>query len=87
MDSPTALKEFLEYVVAQLIEHHDYASVVHEIDSEDRHVYRILLHQDDIGKIIGKNGYTISAIRSLLSAAGEKTNTKTALKVDERQEA
>ena len=84
MDSPTALQEFLEYVVAQLIKHHDHASVVHEIDN-DRHIYRVLLHPDDVGKIIGKNGYTVSAIRSLMNAAGAKTNTRTVLKVDARE--
>ena len=84
MDSPTALQEFLEYVIAQLIEHHDQASVVHELD-RGRHVFRAILHEDDVGKIIGKNGYTISSIRSLLDAASMRTRTKATFRVEYRK--
>ena len=85
MDSPIALQEFLEYVVAQLIEHHDHASIVHELD-RGKHVFRIVLDEEDVGRVIGKNGYTISAIRSLVNAAASRGQMKAVLKVEFRRE-
>jgi predicted RNA-binding protein YlqC (UPF0109 family) len=82
MDPPTALLEFLEYVVGQLIDHPEAASIGHELDG-DRHVFRLQVHEDDMGLIIGKNGYTISSIRSLLNAAAERAGTKVVLKIIE----
>ncbi len=85
MDSPLALQEFLEYVVAQLIDHHDQASIVHELD-RGKHIFRIVLNEDDVGRVIGKNGYTISAIRSLVNAAASRGRMKAVLKVEYRKE-
>ncbi|MEM7147613.1 MAG: KH domain-containing protein [Verrucomicrobiota bacterium] len=82
MDPPTALMEFLEYVIGQLIDHPEEASIGHELDG-DRHVFRIKVHPEDMGVIIGKSGYTISSIRSLLEAAAAKLGTKVVLKVVE----
>ena len=85
MDSPTALQEFLEYVVAQLISHHDQASIVHDFD-QDRHVFSILVSDEDMGKVLGRNGRTISAIRSLVQAAAHRNNLKASVKLERRRE-
>ena len=71
MEPELAIQEFLEYVVVQLITHPEEASVLHDRDGE-RHVYRIRLHPDDAGRVIGKNGKTISSIRSLAIASAQK---------------
>ena len=85
MDSPTALQEFLEYVVAQLITHHDQASIVHEFD-RGRHVFSILVSEEDMGKVLGRNGRTISAIRSLVQAAAHRNNVKASVKLERRKD-
>jgi predicted RNA-binding protein YlqC (UPF0109 family) len=84
MDSPIALQEFLQYAVMQLIEHCDKASISHELD-RGKHVFHVIVDETDVGKIIGKNGYTISAIRSLLLAAAARNHTKVILKVEGRK--
>ncbi len=84
MDSPIALQEFLQYAVMQLIEHRDRASISHEVD-RGRHVFHVIVDETDVGKVIGKNGYTISAIRSLLMASAARTHTKATLKVEGRK--
>ena len=58
MDSAIALQEFLEYVVANLIDHPDQASVLHDFEG-DTHAFRVVLAQGDAGRVIGKQGGTI----------------------------
>jgi predicted RNA-binding protein YlqC (UPF0109 family) len=82
MDPGLALKEFLEFVVAGLVRHPESASVTHELQGK-KHLYQIRLSRDDMGRMIGRNGYTISAIRSLLNAAAEKHQLKVGLRIDE----
>ena len=71
MEPELAIQEFLEYVVVQLIQHPEEASVLHDSDGE-RHLYRIRLHPEDAGRVIGRNGKTIGAIRSLAIASAQK---------------
>ena len=84
MDSPLALQEFLQYAVMQLIEHRDRAGISHEFD-RGKHVFHVIVDESDVGKVIGKNGYTISAIRSLLLAAAARNHMKAILKVEGRK--
>ncbi|MEM7012700.1 MAG: KH domain-containing protein [Verrucomicrobiota bacterium] len=82
MEPGLALQEFLEFVVGQLVDHPEKASVLHEKDG-GRHIYRVRICQEDAGKIIGRNGYTISSIRSLFQAAAHRHRLKATLKLDE----
>ena len=82
MDSSTALREFLEYIFGQLISQPEEGAIAHEL-SEDgtHHTFLVTLTKDDVGKIVGKNGLTVSAIRSLLIAAAERDGQSVSLKV------
>jgi predicted RNA-binding protein YlqC (UPF0109 family) len=82
MDAGIALKEFLEFVIGSLVRHRESAAVVHEVHG-GRHVYRLRLAQEDMGRIIGRNGFTVSAIRSLLDAAARRHHIKATLRIDE----
>lgn len=82
MEPGLALQEFLEFVVGQLVDHPEKASVLHEKEGE-RHIYRVRVCQEDVGKVIGRNGFTISSIRSLFMAAAQRNRIKATLKVDE----
>ncbi|NNE91546.1 MAG: KH domain-containing protein [Verrucomicrobiales bacterium] len=82
MEAALAIQEYIEYVVVQLIEHPEAASVLHS-QNGDLHEYRIRLHPDDAGRIIGKSGRTISAIRSLAIAAAQKNDLKIEIELDE----
>ena len=82
MDSATALREFLEYIIGQLIEQPEEGNIAHELSEDSKHHnFRVTLTEDDVGKIIGKNGHTVSAIRSLLQAAAHRDGQTVSLKV------
>ena len=82
METATAIQEFIEYVIVQLIDEPDKASVIHEIDGEE-HQYLIRLAETDTGRVIGKGGNTITAIRSLASAAAQKNGMKISVEIDD----
>ncbi len=84
MEAPLAIQEFLEYVVAQRIDHPESASVLHDLRG-NRHEYRIRLHPDDVGRVIGRGGGTISAIRNLAMAAAIKNELKISVEIEEQE--
>ena len=49
--------------------------------------FRLVLEQQDVARVIGRNGMTASAIRSLAKAAGEKAGTKVVVHIISREEA
>ena len=62
------MQAFLEYTVKGLVQHPDDVSVT-PVEREGTTVYELRLHPQDVGKVIGRQGMTINAIRSLLLAA------------------
>jgi predicted RNA-binding protein YlqC (UPF0109 family) len=81
MDAPEALREFLAYVVANLIDHPQQASIAINHTSGGAVSFRVQLAPEDVRNVIGKNGLTISSIRSLLSTAADKHGLKVSLRV------
>ena len=84
MEAVLAIQEFVEYVVLKLIEHPEDATVVHE-QNGDRHEFHIKLNQTDIGRVIGRNGHTIGAIRNLVRAAADRNSLNVSVEVDEAE--
>lgn len=82
MNAPEALREFLMYVVANLIDHPSQASIAVGITQAGAISFRILLAPEDVRRVVGKNGFTISAIRSLVNVAAQKHGVKVSLRVD-----
>ncbi len=81
MDAPEALREFLAYVVSNLIDHPQQASIAVGHNASGAVVYRVELAPQDVRHVIGKNGLTISSIRSLMNTAAEKHGIKISLRV------
>ena len=59
--------------------------MIHEKDGE-RHLYRIRLHPDDAGRVIGKNGKTIGAIRSLAIASAQRHGISVDVELDDKED-
>ena len=76
------MREFLEFVVRQLVEFPEEA-VITEIPSNRTTVFRLQLRQSDVGRIIGRNGQTIQAIRALLSSAAARHNQRATIEIVE----
>ena len=76
------MQAFLEYVVKGLVAHPDEVSVT-PVAREGTTVFELRLHPSDVGKIIGRQGQTINAIRSLLLAGSAKQGLRCSLEIVE----
>ena len=80
------MQEFLEYVVKGLVQHPDAVSVT-PVERAGATVYELRLEPSDVGKIIGRQGVTINAIRSLLLAGSAKKGIRCSVEIVEDQPA
>ncbi len=71
MEPTIAIQEFLSFIMNGLVEHPDELSITRELEGST-HRFLIQLHPDDTGRIIGRGGKTIRAIRSLVNASAQK---------------
>jgi predicted RNA-binding protein YlqC (UPF0109 family) len=76
------MKEFLEFVIRQLVEFPDEA-VLSEAHSGKTTTFRLAMRQSDVGRIIGRNGQTINAIRALLASAASRHGQRATLEIIE----
>ncbi len=76
------LEGFVEYVVKSLVTHIKDVKVTSETDDQGL-LIRIRCHQDEVGRVIGKSGKTIRAIRSLVKGAAARQNQKASVIVME----
>ena len=61
------MKETLEYLVRAIVEEPDKVSV--DVDDEgDRVTYNVTVADDDIGRVIGRQGRTVKALRTVVRA-------------------
>jgi len=76
------MQEFLEYVVKGLVQNPG-AVMVTPVERAGATVYELRLDAADVGKIIGKQGVTINAIRSLLLAGSAKKGLRCSVEIVE----
>ena len=72
--------EFLEALVKSLVDHPEDVEVERNID-EMGVLLTLKVHKEDMGQIVGRQGATVKAIRSLLRIVGLKNNARVNLKV------
>ena len=75
-------KEFLEYVVKTLVDKPDKVEINRTVD-EMGVLLTLTVDSEDMGKIIGRQGNTAKAIRTLLRVVGMKKEARVNLKVNE----
>ena len=80
------MQEFLVFVLRHLIDHPD-EMVLTKLDAPKKIVFRLRLNQSDIGKVVGKHGATIAAIRNLLDAAAAKHGGRATVEIMEEPRA
>lgn len=74
--------KFLEFVVKTLVENPDDVRINRTVD-EMGVLMTLDVNKDDMGKIIGREGNTAKAIRTLLRVVGMKNNARVNLKINE----
>jgi predicted RNA-binding protein YlqC (UPF0109 family) len=80
------MKDFLEYVVKGLVEHPEVVSVT-PVERTGLTIYELRLHPDDVGRVVGRKGNTINALRTLLLAGSAKVGQRCSVEiVEERTE-
>ena len=76
------MEAFLEFIVKGLVSHPEAASVT-PVVKDHLTVYELRMHPDDVGKVIGRQGMTINAIRTLLLAGSAKKGLRCTIEIVE----
>lgn len=75
-------QEFLEYLVKSIVDHPDDVGVDRKVD-EMGVLLSLKVNPQDMGQVVGRQGSTAKAIRSLLRIVGIKHNARVNLKIEE----
>ncbi len=76
------MKELIEFIAKALVDNPDQVKVS-EIEGEKTSVIELNVSKDDLGKVIGKQGRTARAMRTILSAASTKVKKRAVLEIIE----
>ncbi len=79
------MKEFVEYIVKNLVDNPDKV-VIKEVGGTQTLILELSVEKSDIGKIIGKRGKTINAIRTLLMSVASRNGIRVNLEIMEDDE-
>ena len=76
------MKDLIKHIVQALVDHPEQVAIS-ELESKQITVLEIKVAKEDIGKIIGKQGRTAQAIRTILNAASAKAKKRTIMEIIE----
>ena len=76
------LKQLVEFMAKALVDSPEQVNVA-EIEGEKTSVIELSVAKDDLGKVIGKQGRTARAMRTILSAASTKVKKRAVLEIIE----
>jgi predicted RNA-binding protein YlqC (UPF0109 family) len=76
------MKELINYIAKALVDNPDEVDVS-EIEGNQTSVLELKVAKEDLGKVIGKQGRTARAMRTILSAASAKVKKRTVLEIVE----
>ncbi len=74
------LKELVEYIAKSLVDNPDEVNVA-EVQAVQTSVIELRVAKEDLGKVIGKQGRTARAIRTILSSAATKAGKRAVLEI------
>ncbi len=74
------MKDLLEEIAKALVDNPEDVSVA-EVEGEQTTVLELRVNNEDLGKVIGRQGRTARAIRTLLAAAGMKVHKRFVLEI------
>ena len=78
------MKDLIEYIVKAVVDSPEDVHVT-QVDGESTVVFELRVRQEDVGKVIGKKGRTINAIRTILNATAAKANMRAMLEIVEEK--
>ncbi len=74
------LKDLIEYIAKSLVDNPDQVQVT-EVEGEQTSVLELKVAKEDLGKVIGKQGRTARAMRTILGAASTKAKKRSVLEI------
>lgn len=74
------MDEFIDYVVRKLVEYPDEVIITRH-DEGRKVLFLLKLRPSDVGKVIGRNGQIIAAIRALVSAAAARHGQRASVEI------
>lgn len=74
------MKTLIEYIAKSLVDHPEEVQVS-EVEGEQTTVLELKVSKEDLGKVIGNQGRTARAMRTILSAASTKSKKRTVLEI------
>ncbi|GBD88707.1 hypothetical protein BMS3Abin03_02648 [bacterium BMS3Abin03] len=75
------MKEFIEFIAKHLVDSPDQVEVDEKIAEEKKVILSLKVQSDDVGKVIGKQGKTAQAMRTLLTAIAAKEGKRAILEI------
>jgi uncharacterized protein len=80
--SEDGMKELIEYIATSLVDQPE-AVQVSLVEGEQSSVVELRVAKEDLGKVIGKQGRTAKALRTILAAASAKADKRVVLEIIE----
>ncbi|MBZ0178505.1 MAG: KH domain-containing protein [Melioribacteraceae bacterium] len=75
------MKEFVEFIAKHLVDNPDSVNIEETLPNEKTIELTLKVSGDDVGKVIGKQGKTAQAMRTLLTAIAAKEGKRAILKI------
>ncbi len=75
------MKEFIEFIAKHLVDNPDSVVIDEKNPEENKVVLSLKVQADDVGKVIGKQGKTAQAMRTLLTAIAAKEGKRAILEI------
>ena len=83
------MKQLIEYIVSNIVNHPESVTVTESISEEDKESTKYLIKVDteDVGRVIGKQGKVIKAIRQIVRIAAIQKGIRVIVDLDEEEPA
>jgi uncharacterized protein len=75
------MKEFIEFIAKHLVDNPEGVAIDEKNPEENKVVLSLKVQADDVGKVIGKQGKTAQAMRTLLTAIAAKEGKRAILEI------
>lgn len=74
------MKDLITVIAKALVDHPDEVKV--KIDEDEREItYKLSVHPDDVGKVIGKQGRIAKALRTVVTSAAVKESKRVSVEI------
>ena len=78
------MEEILKYIVSQVVNHQEDIKIETVNEDDKTVVMHIYVNPEDLGRVIGKGGKLITAIRTIIKTVSSKSGKRYIVKVDEK---